>query len=136
MFFPCIDCAKEFRNIEDLNIHRHKFNHMVSQERSELKALEKYLKAYHQTKIVITKTDREKSKQVVKEVLQNIKTRFRENGLYSKIESAGSNASQTKVYKADEFDFNIYINVNMNDLRLFKEGNSVVYAVEKRDVSF
>ena len=80
--------------------------------------LQMYLQeAFYNEKVVVTRTDRKASRIIVQELIQIIMHNIvsqRGGQLYSKkLHSAGSTATQTKIGKADEYDYNIVLNDNV-----------------------
>ena len=117
-FFACLTCAKEFHQFRSLQQHcedlMHRFPPLVPEEKDE--KLQLYLQeAFFNEKVVVTRTDRKASRKIVqqlikKEIMNKIVGQ-RGGNLYSKaLHSAGSTATQTKIGKADEYDYNIVLN--------------------------
>jgi len=73
--------------------------------------------AFYNEKVVVTRTDRKASRKIVQGLIQIIMHNIvsqRGGQLYSeKLYPAGSTATQTKIGKADEYDYNIVLNDNV-----------------------
>ena len=113
-FFACLTCAKEFSRFRSLEQHCEALMHRPPPLTPEThkQRLQMYLQeAFYLEKVMVTRTDRKDSRKVVQELLQKIMRNIegqRGGEIYSrKLQSAGSTATQTKIGKADEFDFNI-----------------------------
>ena len=119
-FYACLTCAKEFNQFKSLKKHCIDVMHRLPPLVPETKAgkLQMYLQeAFYNEKVVVTRTDRKASRIIVHELIQIIMHNIvsqRGGQLYSKkLHSAGSTATQTKIGKADEYDYNIVLNDNV-----------------------
>ena len=73
--------------------------------------------------------------QVLKEISENFDDCFGDTFFHKKPQNAGSTSTQTKVYLADEFDFNYIIDIDRNDVDLLTQRNRIRYEVENEGVS-
>ena len=138
-FYPCLTCADEFHSLDALEKHCDKVIHRPPPLAPEplKEKLQLYLEeAYYMEKVVVTRTDRRKARVLVLDLLKKIMsdvTTQKHGEIYSaKIQPAGSTSTQTKIVKADEFDFNIVLKQKFYSFK--HHGKTVSYDLAK--VSF
>ena len=144
MFLPCFTCAKPFNSIEALEQHKRDKQHIKGPHADDVwtteQALESYFDALYQEKVSIMRKDRRVSRRAVLNVLEEIRKGFQtEVGaeLFSKKpQCAGSTATQMKVNLADEYDFNLNMDIQMEDLEILPQGRLIWYEVEPEYVRF
>ena len=88
--------------------------------------LQAYFKAFYEEHVLVLRDNQRKSRRTVQKFLQSVDECFCIDHDFrnTKIVPAGSTATQTKVWKADEYDFNLVL-----DLKhvILEEGKHVFY---------
>lgn len=151
-FTPCLTCAKEFKTIRDLKQHQldaYHFEEPYEEHWSKSEMLFAYFTGYYAEYVLIQRDEQRKARKVVRKELEKLKESFPKSGRTNEyhtfeiinIEPAGSTATQTKVYQADEYDFNLIVeneNIKVDDLTsIFIEvtGNVSIYYLKAISIS-
>jgi len=96
--------------------------------------LQSYLEAYNRQQVEVTRTNRQKCRNLTQTVLKEIMARIvsqTHGNLYTeKIRPAGSTSTQTKIGKMDEFDYNVVLKEPFVD-RFKHSGSSINYCLRK-----
>ena len=114
--FACLTCAKEFKYALSLKMHCEDTMHRDAPlgPRKKKQRLQMYLQdAFYLNQVFVERSDRLASRKVVQKHLRQIMHNVigqRDGELYSKkLRPAGSTATQTKIGKADEYDYNVVL---------------------------
>ena len=82
------------------------------------------LTEYYNNKVVVDPSDRKQSKAKARRIVQNLMTKVRSmpgGSIYSfEVQAAGSTGTGTKINVADEFDFNVPLNVDVAVVKVRK----------------
>ena len=118
---PCYTCTSKFKTVDSLNQHQKDTNHSRTDVGTSKEARQVYLSNYHDVHARVNKDDMKESVAVVKETMGKIMEHVRnqEDGkIYSpNMVKAGSYAVKTKIGKANEFDYNVPLNVKDVEVR-------------------
>ncbi|KAK3592751.1 hypothetical protein CHS0354_016507 [Potamilus streckersoni] len=127
-FHRCITCCISFTSDCALRQHiRDKHGNAstnisgADEKSKKSKAIRKYLENYFQTRSVVDTEDKKKSFRFVYErlgmILRSVKEKTGGEVFSTELRKAGSHATGLKVNKADEFDFNIPLNVKVLEVK-------------------
>ena len=112
---PCFTCTSKFKTEDSLKQHQKDMNHISKDIGTSKDARQLYLTNYHAAHAKVNKDDMKESVAVVKDTMGKIMDHVRgqEDGkVYSpNLVKAGSYAVKTKIGKANEFDYNVPLNV-------------------------
>lgn len=127
-FIPCITCAQLFKTVNALRAHQKDTYHFKGphgRQWNKKQMLHAYLNAYYQEKVLVLRDDQRKSRKTVQKEIQIIQEEIEEDHILRETEiiPAGSTATQTKVNKANEYDFNLVL----DDEDIIVAGNKKVY---------
>ncbi|KAL3836106.1 hypothetical protein ACJMK2_021559 [Sinanodonta woodiana] len=120
--FRCLQCIRQFSSFDALIAHEKEKGHDNSDVRgNKLKSMQRYLENYYRIKSDVKPEDKSASFEFVRSKILQILSdvRKQEGGEIFKCElrNAGSNANELKIGKADEFDFNIPVEVKVLEVK-------------------
>lgn len=112
---PCYTCTSKFKTSASLSQHQRDTNHTQTDVRTPKEARQLYLSNYHEVHARVSKDDMKESVAVVRDTMGKIMEHVRnqEDGkIYApNMVKAGSTAVKTKIGKANEFDYNVPLNI-------------------------
>ncbi|KAK3592748.1 hypothetical protein CHS0354_016504 [Potamilus streckersoni] len=120
--YRCLQCIRQFSSFDALIAHeKNKFHDNSDVRGNRQKSLERYLLYYYRVKSDVKPEDKDASFEFARSRLLKILSdvRKQEGGEIFKCElrNAGSNATELKIGKADEFDFNIPVDVKVLEVK-------------------
>ncbi|KAK3103762.1 hypothetical protein FSP39_021705 [Pinctada imbricata] len=120
--YKCPVCGKTFKTQKSLLQHETDRRHFVKGSTADVHFYRrKFVLDFENTKVKVEEEDRKKSVNLTKSILDSLLKEIRNYSggkIYSPaIRRAGSYAVNTKIGKADEFDTNIVLNVQVAEIR-------------------
>ena len=135
-FIPCLTCAKLFKSEQALLNHKKDTYHFKGPH-GEIwdfdQKLSAYFDAYYEEDVMVLRNDRRESRLIVQKELRKLVRKFKQyegGDFYSiDIKTAGSTSTQTKILNADEYDFNVKLKVDPEEIAITHRNGEIFFEV-------